>query len=222
MTIVSDEELVARCKKELPANTHSYEVLVQRHMDRVYSMAYRVVGNKEDAEEIAQDVFLKAYYGLKTFEQRASFSTWLYRITTNRALDSLEKTRHHRETNVRFFGRAEHKGETAHDEVATLRPSSASPPETHVIQRELRDCIQRVLKSLDREQAHLLILRDYDDRSYDEIAQMLQAGLSAVKMRIHRARLAFQQLFSQFCGSFHLSFTASDRDARKNPEMQKE
>jgi RNA polymerase sigma-70 factor (ECF subfamily) len=222
MTIVSDEELVTRCKKELPANTHSYEVLVQRHMDRVYYMAYRVVGNKEEAEEIAQDVFLKAYHGLKTFEQRASFSTWLYRITTNRALDSLEKTRRHSETNVRFFGRAERKDETAQAGVTALRASSESHPETQIIQRELRECIQRVLKTLDREQARLLIMRDYDDRSYDEIAQMLQAGLSAVKMRIHRARLAFQQLFSQFCGSFHFSFTASERNARKNPEVQKE
>lgn len=222
MTNVSDEELVTRCKKELPANTHSYEVLVQRHMDRVFNMAYRVVGNKEEAEEIAQDVFLKAYHGLKTFEQRASFSTWLYRVTTNRALDSLEKTRRHRETNVRFFGRAERKDETAQDGVTTLRASSESHPETQVIQRELRECIQRVLKTLDREQARLLIMRDYDDRSYDEIAQMLQAGLSAVKMRIHRARLAFQQLFSQFCGSFPFSFTAAERNARKNPEMQKE
>jgi len=222
MTIVSDEELVARCKKELPANTHSYEVLVQRHMDRVYSMAYRVVGNKEEAEEIAQDVFLKAYHGLKTFEQRASFSTWLYRITTNRALDALAKTKRHHETNVRFFGRAERKGETDHDEVETLRAAPESHPETQVIHRELRECIQRVLKSLDREQARLLIMRDYDDRSYDEIAHMLEAGLSAVKMRIHRARLAFQQLFNQFCGSFNLSFTASERAARKNPEMQKE
>src|SRR5579884_3214959 len=66
MTIVSDEELVAQCKKELPARTHSYEMLVQRHMDRVYGMAYRIVGNKEEAEEIAQDVFLKAYHRLKS------------------------------------------------------------------------------------------------------------------------------------------------------------
>jgi RNA polymerase sigma-70 factor, ECF subfamily len=222
MAVVSDEELVARCKQELPANTRSYEMLVQRHMDRVYGMAYRVVGNKEEAEEVAQDVFLKAYHGLRTFEQRASFSTWLYRITTNRALDALEKSRRHHATNIRFSGRAEHKDEAAPDEVTALRASSESHPETQVILRELRECIQRVLLSLDREQARLLIMRDYDDRSYDEIAQALQAGLSAVKMRIHRARLAFQQLFSQFCGSFPLSFTVSDRGAQKNPKMQKE
>ena len=222
MTIVSDEELVAQCKKELPARTHSYEMLVQRHMDRVYGMAYRIVGNKEEAEEIAQDVFLKAYHGLKTFEQRASFSTWLYRITTNQALDSLEKTRRKRETNVRFFGRAKDKDEAHHEVMEHLRASRESQPETHMMHRELRECIQRVLKSLDREQARLLILRDYDDRSYDEIAQMVQAGLSAVKMRIHRARLAFQQLFNQFCSGFSLSFTAPERDTHEQAETQKE
>jgi len=94
--------------------------------------------------------------------------------------------------------------------------------ETQVIQRELRECIQRVLKTLDREQARLLIMRDFDDRTYDEIAQIFQAGLSAVKMRIHRARLAFQQLFSELCGSLHLSFSEPTGNTQNEPQMQKE
>lgn len=222
MTIVSDEELVGRCQTELPATTHSYEVLVRRHMDRVYSLAYRVVGNKEEAEDIAQDVFLKVYHGLKTFEQQATFSTWLYRITMNCALDALEKTRRHRQTTVRFFDRAQRKDGAAHDEVTTGQVTPQDTPETQVIQRELRDCIQRVLKKLDREQARLLIMRDFEDRSYDEIAHLLQVGLSAVKMRIHRARLAFQEVFSQFCGGFRLSFSAPARDTKQKPTVQKE
>lgn len=221
MTTLSDEELAARCKTELPTDTRSYEALVQRHMDRVYGIAYRVVGTREDAEDVAQDVFLKVYHGLKTFEQHASFSTWLYRIATNSALDSLEKTRRRRQTNVRFFGRSQHTS-TGNDEVKNVEARPGDTPETQVIQRELRECIRRVLKTLDREQARLLIMRDYDDRSYDEIAQILQAGLSAVKMRIHRARLAFQELFGRFCGSFHLSLPSPTRNSRSEPQMQKE
>lgn len=222
MTTLSDEELVARCKRELPADTRSYEVLVRRHMERVYGMAYRVVGNKEDAEDVAQDAFLKVYHGLKTFEQQASFSTWLYRIVTNCALDLLEKTRRHRHTNVRFFGRSQRNGRTEEDEVTNVPTSSDNAPEAQVMQGELRECIQSVLKTLDREQARLLIMRDYDDRSYDEIAHMLQAGLSAVKMRIHRARLAFQELFSRLCGSFSLSPSSSNRTSQSEAHMQKE
>lgn len=222
MTVVSDDVLVARCKTELPAITRSYEALVQRHMDRVYSMAYRVLGNKEDAEDVAQDVFLKIYHGLKTFEQQASFSTWLYRITTNCTLDYVEKTQRQRKTNVRFFGRAQRKNETTQDGIAELRAPSEQSPEAQAIQRDLRECIQRVLKRLDREQVRVLLWRDYDDRSYDEIARLLKVGLSAVKMRIHRARLAFQQSFSQLCGSFHLSFTASTGESEKGSTAHKE
>lgn len=222
MTDLSDEVLVARCKTELPAITRSYEELVQRHMDRVYSIAYRVLGNKEDAEDAAQDVFLKIYHGLKTFDQQAAFSTWLYRIATNCTLDYVEKTRRQSKTNVRFFGRAQRKDESGPDEIAELRAPTEQSPEMQAIQRDLRECIQRVLKRLDREQVRVLLMRDYDDRSYDEIAHLLQVGLSAVKMRIHRARLAFQQIFGQLCGSFHLSFTASTGEPDKGPTARKE
>src|SRR5437660_10347656 len=91
MVALTDEELVARCKAELPSDTRSYEMLVQRHMNRVYSTVYRVVGNKEEAEDITQEVFVKVYHGLHKFEQQASFSSWLYRISTNSALDALDK-----------------------------------------------------------------------------------------------------------------------------------
>ena len=72
-----------------------------------------------------------------------------------------------------------------------------------------------MLKKLGREQARLLVMRDFEDLSYDEIANALEAGLSAVKMRIHRARLAFQENFSQFCGSTYLAFSTSATDGAK-------
>src|SRR5881227_2528635 len=69
------------------------EELVRRHKHRVYSVAYRVVSHKEEAEDITQEVFVKVYHGLKKFEQQSSFSSWLYRIATNSALDALDKTK---------------------------------------------------------------------------------------------------------------------------------
>ena len=77
MITLSDQKLVARCKKELPGNTRSYEELVQRHMTRVYSIVYRIVNHKEEAEDITQEVFVKVYHSLKKFEQQAAFSSWL-------------------------------------------------------------------------------------------------------------------------------------------------
>ena len=87
MLSLTDEELASRCKVELPDITTSYELLVQRHSARVYSLAYRLTGNREEAEDVTQEVFLKVYHGIKKFEQHSSFSSWLYRIATNSALD---------------------------------------------------------------------------------------------------------------------------------------
>ena len=77
MISLTDDELVIRCKAELPGDTRSYEMLVQRYISRVYSVVYRVVGNKEEAEDITQEVFVKVYHSLKKFEQQAAFSSWL-------------------------------------------------------------------------------------------------------------------------------------------------
>ena len=206
MLTLTDEELVARCKRELPGNTSSYEELVRRHMNRVYSIVYRVVNNREEAEDIAQEVFVKVFHNIKKFEQQAAFSSWLYRIATNSALDALDKTRRQTKNVVPL---SKPTGTTDAGESDPLQQQAAptTSPEDKAIQNELRECINKVLKQLGREQARLLVMRDFDDLSYNEIAQALEAGLSAVKMRIHRARLAFQEIFGQFCGSAYLAFS---------------
>jgi RNA polymerase sigma-70 factor, ECF subfamily len=206
---ITDEELVARCKRELPGNTRSYELLVQRHMNRVYSIVYRIVCNKEEAEDITQEVFVKVYHGLKKFEQQASFSSWVYRIATNSALDSLDKIKRQQ----KHITSPSNTVSNVKDEERNplhLHASTEAGPEESSIQRELRECISQILRQMDRQQARLLILRDFDDVSYDEIASLLKVGLSAVKMRIHRARLAFQELFSQTCGRGYLFSVASN------------
>ncbi len=217
MAALTDEELVARCKSELPRDTRSYEMLVQRHMNRVYSQVYQVVSNKEEAEDIAQEVFVKVYNGLHKFDQRASFSSWLYRIAANSTLDALDK--------IQRRPKAAHAGNsrkaTEHEEdTDPLRSQATSEagPEESVIQAELRECIRGVLRKLDYEQARLLVMRDFNDVSYDEIAKALSASLSTVKMRIHRARLAFQEVFNQFCGrylSFPVSSSLSSKEKAK-------
>jgi RNA polymerase sigma-70 factor, ECF subfamily len=209
MLALSDQELVSRCKKELPSNTHSYEELVKRHMNRVHSIVYRIVNNKEESEDITQEVFVKVFNNLNKFEQQAAFSSWLYRIATNSALDALEKNK--RQTkNFTFRTSKQNQGESETVFAAlNLQASPESDPEEKAMQKELRDCINRVLKKLDREHAYLLIMRDFDDLSYDEIAKAVAARLGAVKMRIHRARLAFREIFSQSCGKIYLAASTS-------------
>lgn len=206
---MTDEELVALCKEELPVNTRSYEILVQRHMNRVYSIVYRIVCSKEEAEDITQEVFVKVYNGIKKFEQHALFSSWLYRIATNSALDALDKIKRHQKNNVPFVVVRVHDKEEEHHPL-DVQASQDIGPEENALQRELRECISHVLKRLDRHQVGLLVMRDFEDLSYNEIASTLKLGLGAVKMRIHRARLSFQELFSKMCGQEHLASVASN------------
>ena len=206
--IITDEELVVHCKHELPGDTRSYELLVQRHMNQVYSIVYRIVCNKEEAEDITQEVFVKVYNSLKKFEQQAAFSSWLYRIATNSALDSLDKIKRQQKHTVSITN-APTNGLDEDSDPLCFHPSPEAGPEESAIQRELCECISRVLKQLDRQHARLLVMRDFNDLSYDEIATLLEVGLSAVKMRIHRARLAFQELFSRTCGAYLFPVSSS-------------
>lgn len=214
MLALTDEELVARCKAELPGNTQSYEILVQRHMNRVYSLIFRLVSNKEETEDIAQEVFVKVYHSLHKFEQQASFSSWLYRIATNSSIDALDKIKRRPQTVTPLNNKSNSKYEEETHPLST-QASSEPGPEEHAIQSELNECIRQVLKKLERDQAHVIIMRDFEDLSYNEIAQSLRASLSTVKMRIHRARLAFQQTFNQFCGA-HLNFSTSPSFSSKD------
>jgi len=225
MSVLSDEELVIKCKAELPHRTRSFELLVERHMNSVYRIAYRVVQNSEEAEDIAQETFLKAYNALPRFDQKAAFSSWLYRIALNTALDALDKSKRRPQsaaplkvttTGGGYGGRS---GEQDTINLLDLQPSKLPGPEESIIQVELRQCINQVLKSLEQEQASVLLMRDFDAISYDEIAKSVGASLSAVKMRIHRARLAFQKLFSETCGKLHL--TSSLSTTKTSPSTQK-
>lgn len=189
---LTDQELVTRCQTELPANRCSYETLVQRHRSQVYRWVHRVVRNREEAEDITQDVFIKVYEHLITFEQKASFSTWLYRIAINSAIDALDKISYQHKKVVSLSSLGEEKQDVFH-----LSLSSTVEPVDHAIQMELQEGILRAFAMLNREQADLLFMCCVDGMSYAEIATILGIGKSAVKMRIQRARRAFHHSFHQ-------------------------
>lgn len=205
---LTDEELVERCQRELPGSVQSYDVLVQRHMHQVYRLAYRIVGNREEAEDITQEVFFKAYKNLHTFKHQATFSTWLFRIATNSAIDAFVKIKHHYQTIVSItpYSRV---GKDDENEVLLPQLVPIAGPEESILQKELRNCLRQVLQTLDPEQVRLLVMRDFNGLSYNEIANVLGVSVSAVKMRIHRARLAFQEVFNQQCGSSDLACSVS-------------
>lgn len=188
--MLSAEELTRWCQRTLPDDTRAFETLVEQYKDRVFATIYRMVGNYHDAEEITQEVFVKVYRGIKDLDEPATLSSWIYRIATNACLDALEKRR------------ARPQGPLHDDLPMGAHPLASAPgpsPEHGAMRNELQRCLERTLHSLPFQERSLLVLRDVEGRPYQEIAETLAIGLSAVKMRIHRARLAFQRAFEALC-----------------------
>jgi len=164
----SDRFLVAAAQA---GDLQAFEALVRRHQDSAYRVALRMLGSKADAEDTAQEALVQAWRRLSTFRGESAFSTWLYRIVTNRCL------------NVRA---ARRPMEALPD---VLMNRDGDPPEA-LERSERLHALAHGLLELSAEQRAALVLRELEGLSYEEIAQVLGVSVPAVKGRIHRARLA--------------------------------
>jgi RNA polymerase sigma-70 factor (ECF subfamily) len=192
-SVPSPEELVRRCQHSLPADLRPFEQLVTLYKDRVYATAYRLLGNAQEAEDQAQEVFIKVFRGLKQLEEPATVTAWIYRITTTTCLDALDRRQRRPATQPLAANDGQRSEEPRYIDTSNIGPEAAA------LRRELRECLERTLGQIDQLGRTVLILRDIEGLAYQEIADTLKVGLSAVKMRIHRARLTFQQLFDRLC-----------------------
>ena len=173
-----DSELVCRAQGQ---DKEAYEELVRRHQHRVFAVAGGILRQREDVEDIAQQVFVKAYFSLKRFDQRAAFSTWLYKITVNECWDLLRKKKVRpliyesdlSEEQARQFGASEEGG----------------PREPDVSEKlEARQRVERLLESLDERDRTMLILKEVEGFAVEEIAEILGLNANTVKVRLFRAR----------------------------------
>jgi RNA polymerase sigma-70 factor, ECF subfamily len=192
---ISPEELVDWCRRTLPEDTRAFEYLVAQYRNRVYSTTYRIMGNQQEAEDQAQEVFLKIYKNIRTIQEPATLPAWITRIAINTCMDAIARQQRRPQTTPLL---AEGYDGEVEEEIRYEDTSTLSPEES-VIRSELRHCLERALKRLDPSARMALMLRDIDDHSYQEIADTLSLRLSAVKMRIHRARLSFQQALEKVC-----------------------
>lgn len=182
----TDDRLVAQAVEAPPGDLRAFDELVRRHEGRVQTNCRYLSGNDEDALDLAQEVLVKAYFNLKSFESRSQFGTWLNRIKVNHCLNHLR-----RQTGRVHVDLAE-PGMEARDELRAR--------ETADRRLERDETRRRIGQTLDRMSETLripLILRDLDGLSYEDIAEELELGLSAVKMRIKRAREEFRELYAQ-------------------------
>lgn len=182
----SDSQLVARAVEAPQGDLRAFDELVRRHQGRVQTNCRYLSGNDEDALDLAQEVLVKAYFNLKSFEERSQFGTWLNRIKVNHCLNHLRKQKGKVHVDV--------------DEPGLEAESELRARDKADRRLERDETRRRIGETLDRMNETLrvpLILRDLDGLSYEEIAEELDVGLSAVKMRIKRAREEFRRLYEQ-------------------------
>lgn len=159
----------------------SFARLVAMYEKKVYVLALRMTGNQEDAADVAQEAFLSAWKGLPSFRGDAGFSTWLYRLTSNAAVDHLRRTRRQRT-------------EASLDSESLDAPDPAPAPQERAEAQALRDAVRWGMGELSPEHQKVLTLREYQEMSYEEIAQQLGVDLGTVKSRISRARGALRKI----------------------------
>jgi len=172
-----DRELVRRAQAN---DKEAYEELIKRHQQRVFAVAAGILRRPEDIEDIAQQVFVKAYFSLKRFDGRAAFSTWLYRITLNECWDLLRKKK------VRPLLYESDLSEQQAQRVADSESDGAGPD---IRQRlENRQRVEQVLEGLEERDKLMLILKEVEGFSIEEIAEVLHLNANTVKVRLFRAR----------------------------------
>lgn len=173
-----DRELVRLAKDD---DKEAFEILVKRHQGRVFAVAGGILRNKEDVEDIAQQVFVKAYFSLKRFDQRAAFSTWLYKITVNECWDVLRK----RKSRPLLY-----ETELNEEQARQYKASEDIQSPTADVSDRLasKQSLARLLEFVDKRDRMMLMLKEVQGFSVEEIADMLEINGNTVKVRLFRAR----------------------------------
>ena len=180
-----ENDLIKRCRDRDP---RAMEQIVKRYQKQVYNTAYGIVGNREDAQDITQDVFLTVWNKISQFKQKSKFSTWIYQIAKNQSLN-LKSKKKRRKTDA-----------TEIDDTQAWVPVEEKTPETKVLANEQKKLLLEALDSLKEKHRIILVLREMESLSYDDIAQVLGCSVGRVKSRLHEARLALRTAFHTIWG----------------------
>ena len=196
--LAAQEALAALVRECLAGDPHAWQKLVVSQHRRIYAICYRFTGSNSDAEDLTQEVFLKLYKNLASFDlQKGSFQTWLTTLARNLLVDHFRRTRLERATSsldVGFDG--EPDSPTLADRLADNRPSQMH----HVAGMELKARVQGALQQLTPDLREAVILRDLEDMDYKEIAQVLRIPEGTVKSRINRGRAELARLLQRIEG----------------------
>lgn len=181
-----DEELVALAQQ---GDRRAFEELIERHKQKAYHIAFGFARDREEAKDLSQEAFLKAYTYLKSFDGRSSFYTWFYRIVVNVCLDYKRRTK--RTSAGEFDERIENQMEPSHN------PARPLAPEQQVLAGQLARKVNAALQTLPAKQRTAFILKNHQGLSIREIAETMETAEGTVKVHLHRAVTALRQSLAE-------------------------
>lgn len=178
---MTEQELIHSARK---GDSMAFGELMQAHQDKIYTLCYRMTGNAEDAADLTQEVFLSAWRSLSRFQEQSSFGTWVYRMATNASIDFLRREKRRQVLSMTM--------EEDSEERQAQVPDERYSPHRLLEQKEARQAVAGALAALSPEHRQVLVLREMEGLSYQEIGQLLDLEEGTVKSRIARARLALR------------------------------
>ncbi len=185
---LEDAELVRQVKG---GRSEAYGELVRKYQDRVFNTCWRICGHLEDARDLTQEAFLKAFENLDSFRERSGFYTWIFRVAVNLALSHQRKAARRHVVSLDAGGSA--TGTQAEALAKQAGHASHNDPARAASDSELQGCVVRALQALDDDHRAVIVLRDLEGLDYQEIAEILEVRLGTVKSRLHRARMAVHE-----------------------------
>lgn len=178
MSTIDEKALVQMAAK---GNADAFEELVIAYQLQVYRLAFRITGNAEDAADLTQEALLKAWRGLPGFQFQSSFSTWLYRLTSNVCIDFMRSAKQIRTVPLTF------EDANGEEQTLELRENAPTPEDTMILSEE-QEALKQAFALLEPEHRQILTLRVLHELSYSSIAEILQVREGTVKSRLSRAR----------------------------------
>ncbi len=182
-----DEALVQAAQT---GDDRAFEKLVIKYQRQVVNIAMLMVGDREAAEDLAQEVFIKVYNKLSLYTPETSFFSWLYRMTVNSCIDEIRRRKAHKYLSLNFL--TEDTGEHESSEPTYKLPS------TEIQDDEIKEIMRKALQMISNEHREVLILREYENYGYNEIAEALNISVQAVKSRIFRARAELRSVILKY------------------------
>ncbi len=186
---MTEEMLIEKSKN---GDVEAFEELILTYQKKILNFTYRMLGDIGDAEDVAQEVFLKAYRAISGFDGKSSFSTWIYKIASNTAMDELRKRkRRGTDKNISLYG------EDEDGEFELPISDEADAPYTSLRKKEAQKALWRAIEKLNDEYKTVIVLRDIQNISYEEITKVTGLSLGTVKSRISRGRLILRKILEK-------------------------